>query len=170
MKRTELTLSEFKDFFAEVPRHVAVLGLCHEDKIYGVTISSLQTVSIEQNQQILSFTLRSGSFFASKLKQGLPFTFNILSRDQIDLSEYYSNPKRLDNEEIKSEVWSTPSENFVFLHNSYLSASVSLISSIDVGNSSVFFFSIRRILNSTSNQVLLYGKRTYGTFLRNSEQ
>jgi hypothetical protein len=166
----ELTLSEFKDFFAEVPRHVTVLGLCNEDKIYGVTSSSLQTVSIDENQQILRFSLRSDSFFASKLKQDCPFTFNILSRDQINLSEYYSNPKRLDNEEIKSEVWSRPSEDVVFLHNSYLSASVSLISSIDVGNSSVFFFSIRRILNSTSNQILLYGKRTYGTFLRNLTQ
>jgi flavin reductase (DIM6/NTAB) family NADH-FMN oxidoreductase RutF len=170
MKRTELTPSKFKDFFAEVPRHVAVLGLCREDKIYGVTISSLQTVSIEQNQQILSFTLRNDSFFASKLKQGCPFTFNILSSNQIDLSEYYSNPKRLDSEEIKSEVWSRPSEDIVFLHNSYLSASVSLINSIVVGNSSVFFFSIRKILNSTSNQVLLYGKRTYGTFQRNLVQ
>jgi flavin reductase (DIM6/NTAB) family NADH-FMN oxidoreductase RutF len=166
----ELTLSEFKDFFAEVPRHVTVLGLCSEHKIYGVTISSLQTVSIDENQQILSFTLKGDSFFASKLRQGCPFTFNILSCDQIDLSEYYSNPKRLDNEEIKSEEWSRPSEDVVFLHNSFLSASVSLITSIDVGNSSVFFFSIREILNSTSNQVLLYGKRTYGTFLRNSIQ
>ena len=163
----EPTLSEFKDIFAEVPRHVAVLGLCKENTIYGITISSLQTVSIDENQQILSFTLRSDSFFASKLKQECPFTFNILSCDQIDIGKYYSNPKRLDNEELESEVWDKSSKDIVFLRNSYLSASASLINSIDVGTSAVFFFSIRKILNSTSAQVLLYGKRTYGTFTKN---
>ena len=165
-----MTQTEFKDVFAGVPRHVAVLGLYQENVIHGVTISSLQTVSIDEDQQILSFTLRSTSFFASKLKQGLPFTFNILSGDQIAISELYSNPKRINNEEINSKIWTKLSGDIVFVENAYLSASTRVINSIDVGSSSVFFFLIATVLSYKSTEVLLYGKRTYGTFTENFTQ
>lgn len=167
MKSLEMTLSEFKDIFAQVPRHVAVLGLCLENMIYGVTISSLQTVSIDSNQQILSFTLRSDSLFASKLRLGFPFTFNILTRGQISIAEFYSNSKRTNNEELNSEIWTRLPEDIAFVENAYLSASTRLINSIDVGSSSVFFFSIKKVISSTSTEILLYGERTYGTFTKN---
>ena len=90
-----MELSLFRENFARVPRHVAVLGLCKDNQIYGVTISSLQSVSVLERQQVLTFVLKKNSYFSTILIQEQKFTINFLSLNQMEISKAYSDNNRV---------------------------------------------------------------------------
>ena len=163
-----MNTTQFKDLFAAVPRPVVVVGLVDEDKIFGVTISSLQTVSVDEHQQVLSFTLRKNSFFASKLMQRSKISINILTSKQFEISEFYSNPNRNNEEHLQFNTWKLSGENNLSINDSYLSASVALINSFDFGSSTIYFVSMEELLSFTKSDVLVYGNRTYGAFVMKS--
>ena len=163
-----MNATQFKDLFAAVPRPVVVVGLVDGDKIFGVTISSLQTVSVDDHQQVLSFTLRKNSFFASKLMQSSKISINILTSKQFAISEFYSNPNRNNEEHLQFNTWKLSGENNWSINDSYLSASVALINSFDFGSSTIYFVSMEELLSFTKSDVLVYGNRTYGAFVMKS--
>jgi flavin reductase (DIM6/NTAB) family NADH-FMN oxidoreductase RutF len=163
-----MNATQFKDLFAAVPRPVVVVGLVDGDKIFGVTISSLQTVSVDDHHQVLSFTLRKNSFFASKITQSSKISINILSSSQFEISEFYSNPNRNNEEHLQFNTWKLSGENNLSINDSYLSASVALINSFDFGSSTIYFVSMEELLSFTKSDVLVYGNRTYGAFVMKS--
>ena len=158
----ELTL--FRENFARVPRHVAVLGLCQDSEIYGVTISSLQSVSINDRQQVLTFVLKKNSFFSRILIDIRTFTINFLASNQEEISKAYSDNNRPTDNEFKGEVWSKSESNIVFIKGASFCVSATLINSIELEESNIFFVLAEKIIESNERVMLLYCERSYGEF------
>ena len=159
-----MELSLFRENFARVPRHVAVLGLCKDGEIYGVTISSLQSVSVNEQQQILTFVLKKNSYFSSLLNQAKEFTINFLANNQEEISKTYSDNGRAVGNRIEETTWSRSKLNLVFVKGATFSIIATLINSIELEESDIFFVSADQIIESNEIGMLLYCERTYGAF------
>ena len=158
----ELTL--FRENFARVPRHVAVLGLCQDNQIHGVTISSLQSVSISNQQQVLTFVLKKNSYFSRTLLEIRTLTINFLASNQEDISKAYSDNNRSIDNEFNEEVWSRSEGKIVFIKGATFCISATLINSIELEESDIFFVLAEHVIESNELGMLLYCERSYGEF------
>lgn len=158
----ELTL--FRENFARVPRHVVVLGLCRDNRIHGVTISSLQSVSINDQQQVLSFVLKKNSYFSSILKETDKLTVNFLAINQEEISKAYSDNHRNIDYKFEDEVWSRCESNLVFVKKASFSISSTFLKSMEVEESNILFVSADQVIESSELGMLLYCERSYGVF------
>lgn len=164
----ELTL--FRDNFARVPRQVVVLGLCRENRIYGVTISSLQSVSVSDQHQILSFVLKKNSYFSSILKVTDKLTVNFLAVNQENISKAYSDNNRNTDGMFEQEVWSRFEGNQVFVNKASFSVSSTFLKSIEIEESNIFFISADQVIESNEIGMLMYCERSYGVFQHRENQ
>jgi flavin reductase (DIM6/NTAB) family NADH-FMN oxidoreductase RutF len=158
----ELTL--FRDNFARVPRQVVVLGLYRENRIYGVTISSLQSVSVSDQHQILSFVLKKNSYFSSILKVTDKLTINFLAINQEKISRAYSDNNRSTDDMFEQEVWSRFEGNQVFVNKASFSVSSTFLKSIELEASNILFVSADQVIESNEIGMLMYCERSYGVF------
>jgi len=159
-----MELSMFRENFARVPRHVAVLGLSRGSEIHGVTISSLQSVSVNEQNQVLTFVLKKNSFFSSILIESSELTINFLANNQEEIGKAYSEKNRNNSSEFESEVWLRSKRNLVFIKGAIFSLSATFLKSIELGDSNVFFVSADDILESNEGKMLMYSDRSYGAF------
>ena len=159
-----MELSLFRENFARVPRHVAVLGLCKDNQIYGVTISSLQSVSVLERQQVLTFVLKKNSYFSTILIQEQKFTINFLALNQMEISKAYSDNNRVVGNRVEEKAWSSSEGNLGFVKGATFSISATLINSVELEESNVFFVSAEQVIESNKTGMLLYCERSYGVF------
>ena len=159
-----MELSLFRENFARVPRHVAVLGLSQGSEIHGVTISSLQSVNVNEQKQVLTFVLKKNSFFSQILAQSSEMTINLLAHNQEEISKVYSDKNRNNSNEFEAEVWSRSKGNLVFIKGAAFSLSATFLNSIELEDSNVFFVSADGIIESSDGKMLMYSDRSYGVF------
>jgi flavin reductase (DIM6/NTAB) family NADH-FMN oxidoreductase RutF len=163
-QRNLMELSLFREHFAQVPRHVAVLGLHKGDQVYGVTVSSIQTVSVNEHRQFLTFVLKKNSSFSEILIEKRKFTINFLAVNQEEISKVYSYKNRSPLEVGNKEIWSRSDDGFVFLNGAVFSISATFEELIELEESNIFFVIAEEILESNNQEMLLYSKRSYGVF------
>ena len=159
-----MELALFRENFARLPRHVAVLGLSQGSEIHGITISSLQSVSVNEQKQVLTFVLKKNSFFSGILTESREMTINFLASDQEEVSKAYSDKNRNNSNEFKEEVWLRSRRNLVFIKGATFSISATFLNSIKLEDSNVFFVSADDIIESNEGKVLMYSDRSYGVF------
>ena len=159
-----MELSLFRKNFACVPRHVAVLGLSQGSEIHGVTISSLQSVSVNEKKQILTFVLKKNSSFAQILIESSEMTINFLADNQEEISKAYSDKNRNSKTEFKAEVWLRSERNLVYIKGATFSLSATFLKLIELEDSNIFFVSADDIIESNEGKMLMYSDRSYGAF------
>ena len=159
-----MDIALFREHFARIPRHVAILGVMHETGIHGVTISSLQSISVEEDRQILSFVLKKHSTFSEKMISSGQLTVNFLGSLQSELGRIYSSSNRGELTVPLQEVWETSRSGYVYIKEAPLCIRGTLIDSLEMENSLVYFVSADEILQTDKSELLLYGNRFYGSF------
>jgi flavin reductase (DIM6/NTAB) family NADH-FMN oxidoreductase RutF len=159
-----MELSLFREHFARIPRHVAVLGLYADQQAHGVTISSLQSVSVNEHKQVLAFVLKKNSSFSQILIEKKKFTINLLAEDQEDISKVYSDQARSTSLVFNEEVWARLDNDFIFIKGANFSFRATFVNSLELEESNIHFVIADEIIDSNDREMLLYGKRSYGVF------
>jgi flavin reductase (DIM6/NTAB) family NADH-FMN oxidoreductase RutF len=159
-----MDIASFREHFAQIPRHVAVLAIKEEDAIHGVTISSLQSVSVEQDKQILTFVLKKNSLFSEKLIKKGQLSINFLGTLQMKLAQIYSSNDRGEVTNHPDDVWKAHKADLVYIESAPLCISGTLINMLEIENSNIYFVSADEILKTNESEMLLYGNRVYGSF------
>ena len=159
-----MEISLFREHFARIPRHVAVLGLYTGNQVHGVTISSLQSVSVNEDRQVLAFVLKKNSSFSQMLIEKKKFTINLLSDNQEDISKVYSDQDRNSSIVCNEEIWSRLDNDFIFINGANFSFSATFVNSVELEESNVHFVIAEEIIDFNDREMLLYGKRSYGVF------
>ena len=159
-----MELSLFREHFARIPRHVAVLGLYAGNQVHGVTISSLQSVSVNEHRQVLAFVLKKNSSFSQILIEKKKFTINLLADNQEDISKAYSDQDRNSSIVGREETWSRLDNDFIFINGANFSFSATFVNSLELEESNIHFVNVEEIIESNDREMLLYAKRSYGVF------
>ena len=159
-----MELSLFRENFAHVPRHVALLGLSQGSEINGVTISSLQSVSVNEQKQVLTFVLKKNSSFSRILIESSEMTINFLADNQEEISKTYSDKNRNSSNEFKAEVSLRSERNLVFIKGATFSLSATFLNSIELEDSNIFFVSADDIIESNEGKMLMYSDCSYDAF------
>ena len=159
-----MDIASFREHFTRIPRHVAVLAIKEEEEIYGVTISSLQSVSLDENEQILSFVLKKNSLFSEKLIKKGRLSVNFLGSAQAEIGKAYSSNDRHEATNHLGDVWRVYKDDLVYVNVAPLCVSGTLIDILKMQSSNIFFVSADEILKTNKSEMLLYGNRVYGSF------
>jgi flavin reductase (DIM6/NTAB) family NADH-FMN oxidoreductase RutF len=159
-----MDIASFREHFARIPRHVAVLAIKEKDSIFGVTISSLQSVSIDESKQILSFVLKKNSSFSEKLTKEGRLSVNFLGIEQTELGRMYSSNNREELTTQLVDVWGESQSGFAYIIGAPMSISGTLIDTLEMQNSKIHFVSADEILKTDKSEMLLYSGRFYGYF------
>jgi len=157
-----MDIASFREHFARIPRHVAVLAIKEKEEIYGVTISSIQSVSIDENEQILSFVLKKNSSFSEKLIKRGRLSVNFLGSVQAEIGKVYSSNNHRELKSHLDNVWDETKVNFVYIKGAPMCISGTLVDTLELQNSKLYFVSADEILTTNNSTMLLYGDRTYG--------
>ena len=84
--------TEFRDIFSRVANTVSIVCISDENgSLSASTISSLGSVSVEQETQKILFVLRKNSRTGNIIRQRKQFSVNVLKGDQAHLAVLFSN-------------------------------------------------------------------------------
>ena len=89
----KVTDISFKDVMSAIPTSVSLISCIEGDAIYGCTISSLVSLDVSNESQIVAFMLKKGSLVAEKITSKKLFSVNVLSAGQEDLAKYYASER-----------------------------------------------------------------------------
>lgn len=103
---------EFKDIMKDVPTCVSVVLTDSKLGIHGCTISSLISVGVSENEQLLLFVLKKGSTTEIAIKDSKKFSISVLSEWQKNLAVQFSSDrtpiKKVDFSKILSIFYQHP--------------------------------------------------------------
>ena len=89
----KVTDISFKDVMSAIPTSVSLISCIEGDAIYGCTISSLVSLDVSNESQIVAFMLKKGSLVGEKITSNKLFSVNVLSAGQEDLAKYYASER-----------------------------------------------------------------------------
>ena len=159
--------SDFVDALSNISSSVFVVGSLFEGKIHGCTISSLVSIDVSPDNQLVSFFLKMNSDFGSKLEIGRTVSFNLLSTEQKNMAVRYAGPRNPEAIELQ-DVWSVE-ERGPILHNAVFSL-IGEVSQIQAfSTTKQYLCRIFRVITNDEMNCLLYSKRRYGYFSEDDE-
>ena len=86
-----LANKEFKEAMSLIPTSVAVAWLTNDQhEILGCTISSFISISVEQENEMIAFVLRSNSRTGLSIGKSGSFNISILSRNQSEIASIFA--------------------------------------------------------------------------------
>ena len=144
---------------SQVPTNVAVVGSWEGERIRACTVSSL--VSIDIVNPTIMFVLKSESATLVNIKSTKVFSINILSAQQANLSQIYSNSATNDEPLNHTQYWKTHKTGVPIIKDSHLNFFCELISSQELKNATIVFAKITGIIHSDSENPLVYFDRKY---------
>ena len=165
-----MELKLFREHFARIPRPVAVLGLHQNNEIHGVTISSLQSVNVNDQRQVLTFVLKKSSHFSHLLIESRKLTINFLANNQDEISKTYSDNDRVPCNDFDGADWSRSESNHVSIKGAAFSIGATLLNTIELEESNIFFVSAEHLIECNEIGTLLYCERSYGVFQHRNNQ
>ena len=149
----------FKDAMSQVPTNVAVVGSWEGERIRACTISSL--VSVDIVNPTIMFVLKSESATLANIKSTKVFSINVLSAQQANLSQTYSNSTTNDEPLNHIQYWKTHKTGVPMLMNSNLNFVCVLTSSQELKSATIVFANVEDVIKSDSGDPLLYFDRKY---------
>ena len=144
---------------SQVPTNVGVVGSCEAESIRACTISSL--VSIDVIDPTIMFVLKSDSATLANIKTTKDFSINILSRKQAHLSQIYSNLRTENENSDHTQYWEVYKKGVPIITNSHLSFVCVFTANQELKNSTIVFAKVTEIINSNSENPLVYFERKY---------
>lgn len=148
---------DFRTAFRHHPAGVALITATVDDQPYGLTISSLASLSIDP--VAASFSLAKESGAAGAVLAAPSFVIHMLSEQQEDLASNFARP---------GAPRFTPEQNFRYLPTGepyFVQAPVAfratLHSSVSVGSSRLIAAEVHEILHGNAGQHLAHQNREY---------
>lgn len=151
--------TSFKDAMSQVPTNVAVVGSWEGERIRACTISSL--VSVDIVNPTIMFVLKSESATLANIKSTKVFSINVLSAQQANLSQIYSNSTTNDEPLNHTQYWETHKSGVPMIMSSHLNFFCVLTSSQELKNATIVFAKVEELIKSDSGDPLLYFERKY---------
>ena len=151
--------TSFKDAMSQVPTNVAVVGSWEAEGIRACTISSL--VSVDIIDPTIIFVLKSDSATLANIKSTKDFSINVLSAQQAHLSQIYSNSRADEETTDYIQYWQTHKSGIPIIKDSHLNFFCELTSSQELKNATIVFARVTEIIQSDSENPLVYFKRKY---------
>ena len=151
--------TSFKDAMSQVPTNVAVVGSWEANGIRACTVSSL--VSIDIINPTIIFVLKSESATLANIKSTKDFSINVLSAQQAHLSQIYSNLRTDEDTTDYTQYWETHKSGTPIIKDSHLNFFCELTSSQELKNATIVFAKVTGIIQSDSENPLVYFERKY---------
>lgn len=159
--------SDFLDALSNISSSVFVVSSFSDNKIYGCTISSLVSVDVSPNNQLVSFFLKINSDFGSYLDIGRPVSFNLLSTKQKNLAIRYAGPRSPEEIELQDD-WRVEGRAPI-LHNAVFSLLGDVSETQTFNTTKLYLCRITRVIRNDEMNCLLYSRRRYGYFSEEDE-
>ena len=92
--------TEYRKTLGQFATGVTIITTSNDGKNYGFTANSFTSVSLDP--PMVLFCVKKDSFFIEALKKSNVFGINILSQNQVELSNKFANPAILNEERFKN--------------------------------------------------------------------
>jgi len=153
---------EFKEAMSRVANTVSLLSIRNSnDRIYACTISSMVSLSVVQDNEMLLFVLKKDSRIGSQIKDSHKFSINILSENQCGYASEYS--KHREEEFVSESKWVPFGADFVKFRDSKLFFACRFQKCIEDYSSDIYIARViaQEILSNST--CLIYENRNYGS-------
>ena len=151
-----LANNEFKEAMSLIPTSVAIAWLTNDQhEILGCTISSFISVSVEHENEMIAFVLRSDSRTGLSIGKSRTFNISILSRNQSEIASIFA--RGLSIEELNSSMKTHPTWN----KDSVCEFSLRLQQEIVLRNSRIFIADVTSFCSRPTLDPLVYSARKY---------
>jgi flavin reductase (DIM6/NTAB) family NADH-FMN oxidoreductase RutF len=107
------------------------------------------------------FVLKSESATLANIKSTKVFSINVLSAQQANLSQIYSNSTTNDEPLNHTQYWLSHKTGVPMIMNSHLNFFCVLTSSQELKNATIVFAKVEEVIKSDSGDPLLYFERKY---------
>ncbi len=151
--------TSFKDAMSQVPTNVAVVGSWESERIRACTVSSL--VSVDIIDPTIIFVLKSDSATLVNIKNTKYFSINVLSAQQANLSQIYSNLMTDEETSNRTQHWEDHESGIPIIKDSHLNFFCVLISSQELKNATIVFAKVTEVIINNSGNPLVYFERKY---------
>lgn len=132
--------------------------------IHATTISSLQSIDVANEKEMVSFVLKNTSLFGRIIKQNSFFTVSALSSEQSDIATFFSLPRELIPEKSSDLLFRRNEYERFIVKNSLGYLYLTLESSTTFSNSTIYFAKPTSVATSENTRQLLYSERNFGIF------
>ena len=147
---------KFKEVMSLIPTSVAIAWIRNDQsEIFGCTISSFISVSVEKENEAIAFVLRNDSRTGYAISNSENFTISILSKDQVEIANIFS--RGLPIAEMNSAIRTYPTWNDC----STCEFSLKLQRQILLSNSTIFIADVVSFLSRPRLEPLVYSARKY---------
>jgi flavin reductase (DIM6/NTAB) family NADH-FMN oxidoreductase RutF len=155
----------FKDAMSKVANTVSILAFDEgkeSEEIFAVTISSLMSVSVSENEEEILFVLKNNSHAAMKLMVGTRFTINVLSDLQSDLAQTYGGTRHLKEfrSQLTKDCWDIVGD-VPMLKNAHLVFTAEINHIVQRKYSNLYLGHISNFIVSSDTQPLIHYLRMY---------
>lgn len=153
---------EFKEAMSRMANTVCVLSVRNsDDRIHACTISSMVSLSVVQDNEMLIFVLKKDSKIGRQIKNLHNFSICILSEGQGTYASEYSNLR--DDEFVSESKWIPFRTDFVYLRDAKVFFACRFHKCIEDYSSDIYVAHVitQQILNN--NSCLIYENRNYGS-------
>ena len=144
---------------SQVPTNVAVVGSWEGERIRACTVSSL--VSVDIINPTIMFVLKSESATLANIKSNKVFSINVLSAQQANLSQIYSNLTTNDEPLNHTKYWKTHKTGVPMIMKSHLNLFCVLTHTQELENATIVFAKVEEVIKSDTGEPLLYFERKY---------
>lgn len=151
--------TEFRDLFSKIANTVSIVCVRDEkENVFGSTISSLGSASVEKESQKILIVLRRDSRTGNVIKNQRKFSINVLKNNQADLAKQFSN--QFTQSDIKMHL--KYEESIPLLNESLFSFACTYEKSIGIDGNEIIIGSIDFSYHeNTDGKPLIYTNREY---------
>ena len=158
-------MKSFKESMSKVANTVSVLALSSkisQDGLIAVTISSIVSTSVEENQEEVLFILKSDSYASKYLEIGTQFSINVLKSSQKDLAIFYgkSADKTEKSRSVNTLLWNYKG-TIPTLRDAHIVLECDVTDRLSRRNSTLFFAKVMESSHSSPSDPLLHFNRSY---------
>ena len=157
MNQEKNLITQFKNSMANLASGVAIVTIAHKNSIYGITISSFHSISL--NPQLILFNIDKQTTKLDLYLNAQFFTISLLSEKQKNISSYFAQSNK---EQNTIKQWIEKVDNHYFISNSICYFQCKAWKTVEAGDSYIVIGEVinSHILNPTEKP-LVYFQRNY---------
>jgi flavin reductase (DIM6/NTAB) family NADH-FMN oxidoreductase RutF len=155
------SMQDYKNAMSRVPTSVGVVWTLNaNNQIVGCTISSFMSVSIDRNEQVVAFILKTSSRTAAILETQDDFQVSILNEDQVLLARTFASDDRFVENNL--EIFSQDN----WRHDCVCEFKIKARQKFVIGGSQLLIADVLSYFYNPTKKPLVYSARSFSKILR----
>ncbi len=131
---------------------------------YGLTVSSISSVTVDTKRPTLLACVNLSSHSVRALLDNAIFCVNVLRAEQVDVASGFARSAAIgDRDKFAEFEWTTQITGAPRLQNPLVAFDCSLVSTMTIGTHVVLFGEVEDIFNGSPGLPLIYANRDYAT-------